>query len=87
MTGIITDIFDSDVKTENFTIKKKTAIISDINKPGESIAVEFKGQLRRTLIRDFKAFDRVEVEYNKRANKGNNGKAYNTLTATEITKS
>ncbi|WP_407265060.1 hypothetical protein [Tenacibaculum maritimum] len=87
MTGIITDIFDDDMEVlkGGYLVKKKIVIIVDLFKPNESIAVEFTGELRRKLIRNFKLSDRVEIKYKRRAVKGN-GKAYNIITAIEVDK-
>lgn len=86
MIGIITDIFDDDVAASNGRppIKKKVAIIVDQLQPDESIAVEFTGELRRTLIRGFKVNDNVEVKYKKQAHKNKKGKAFNNKKATSI---
>jgi hypothetical protein len=88
MTGIITDIFDNDVPASNGRplIKKKVAIITNKTNPEESHAIQFVGNLRRTLIRLFNINDEVSVEFKEKAYKSKKGMAFNDKKATSIKK-
>lgn len=84
MIGIITEIVDENIPAIDGrpVINKKIVTIDFLN--GESAAVEFTGELRRSIIRGFKVHDNVDIEFTTKAHKNKNGKHFNNKTATSI---
>jgi hypothetical protein len=84
MIGTIIEIEDANVASTNNrpAISKKIVTIDFLN--GESAAIEFTGELRRSLIRGFKINDNVDVEFTTKAHKNRSGKHFNNKRATSI---
>ena len=84
MIGIITEITDENIPSNGGRpeIKKKIVTVDFLN--NESAAIEFTGELRRTIIRGFKVGDNVDVDFTTKAHKNKRGKAFNNKTATSI---
>lgn len=84
MTGIITEILDDNIPSSEGrpAIKKIIVIIDFLNE--QSAAIEFIGELRRSIIRGFKCNDKVEVEYKTKVHKNRKNKVFNNKIATSI---
>jgi hypothetical protein len=84
MIGTIIEIVDDNIPATNGRpeIKKKIATIDFQN--GESAAIEFTGELRRSLIRGFKVNDNVDVEFTTNAHKNKRGKVFYNKKAKSI---
>lgn len=86
MIGIITEITDDNIPSNDGRpeIKKKIVTVDFLN--DESAAIEFTGELRRTIIRGFKVGDNVDVAFTTKAHKNRRGKAFNNKKAISITR-
>lgn len=83
MTGVITEIFNDNVPARNGKPEiKKVVLMVDFFT--DSMAIEFTGELRRTVIRGFKVNDRIDVDFVTRASRNKNGKPFNNKKATAI---
>ena len=86
LTGIITKKFDQvmPAKEGRSPIHKTFIKVSDLNKPGESHAIEFLGS-KRILVKNLEVNDRVKVSYKSQAHVAN-GKVYNNKIGEDISR-